>query len=181
MPVSNYTNIGPIMNYVRAIHKENPITSVLDIGIGFGKYGVLMREFFDIRVKRYDKETWKTIIDGIEIWAPYVNNLQQFIYDRVYTGDIMKLYERLPAYDLILMSEVIEHIPKDDGLKLLISLKFDKALIITTPQVFSPRSGMDWENPYERHVSLWQEHELRYIFPDVKALNRTTFVVKNGT
>jgi hypothetical protein len=179
MPVSNYSNVGPIMNNIRVLHRQQPINTVLDIGIGFGKYGFMLREFLDIRVKRYNKEDWKATIDGIEAYAPYVNNLHKFIYDRVYVGDVMEIYPTLPPYDLIIMSEVIEHLDKDDGMKLLLHIRFNNALIITTPQVFSPRSGYDWENTYERHISLWRETELRVMFPDLKVLTRTAFIVSN--
>ena len=47
--------------------------SVLDVGIGFGKYGMLFREYLDIWdmecVADYDPAAWKTRIDGIEATA----------------------------------------------------------------------------------------------------------------
>jgi hypothetical protein len=175
MPVSNYTNIGPIMNKIRSIHAQSPIKSVLDIGIGFGKYGFLLREFLDIRVGRYDKVSWQTRIDGVEIWPAYVNELHRYIYDRVYIGDIMKLsFSQL--YDLVIMSEIIEHLNKIEGLKLLNSLSFNTALIITTPQHFVASSG-NWENPYEKHLCLWKVDDLRLIFPNLESLTKTAFLV----
>lgn len=179
MPVSNYTNVGPIMNMVRSINKQSPIRSVLDIGIGFGKYGFLLREFLDVRVNRYDKESWQTRIDGIEIWPAYVNKLHRYIYDRIYIGSVMK-FSISRIYDLVIMSEVLEHLTKDDGLKLLNNLSFNTALVITTPQHFAQGAGRGWENPYEKHLCLWTVDDLRLVFPNLVPLTKTAFLVTNN-
>jgi len=176
MPVSGYTNIGPIMNAVRSIHKRSPIRSVLDIGIGFGKYGFLLREFLDIRVNRYDRDSWQARIDGVEIWGAYVNKLHKYIYDRIYIGSVMK-FSINRTYDLVIMSEVIEHLSKDEGTKLLNNLSFNLALVITTPQCFTPGANKGWKNPYEKHLCLWTVDDLRSIFPNLVPLTKTAFLV----
>ena len=179
MSVSNYTNIGPIMNTIRSINKQSPIKSVLDIGIGFGKYGFLLRELLDIRVNRYNKDSWQTQIDGVEIWDAYVNKLHRYIYDKIYIGSIIE-FSIPQTYDLVIMSEVIEHLTKDEGTKLLNKLSFNTALIITTPQHFVSNANKEWENPYERHLCLWTVDELKSLFPNLTPLTRTAFLVTNN-
>ena len=52
MPTSWYQAVPAIIDLV---HMDGP-QSILDIGVGFGKYGVLLRESIDIPYERYDKE-----------------------------------------------------------------------------------------------------------------------------
>lgn len=67
--------------------------SVLDIGIGFGKYGFLSREYTDIYRGNYFE--WKTRIDGIEGFKKYVTKLQRIIYDNIYIGNAIKIIKKL--------------------------------------------------------------------------------------
>ena len=97
MPTSEHWQIPKIVD---VIARENP-KSVLDVGAGYGKYGLLAREYSDA-----------TRVDAIDITAPRFN-----VYDNVYIGDLLELDATLPAeaprYDLALWIDVIEHLEKD--------------------------------------------------------------------
>ncbi len=78
MPCSRPSALVPMRN---RIMEKNPM-SVLDIGIGFGIFGFLAREYTDVRLGRYFN--WKTRIDGIEIFEKYITHLQREIYNNIY-------------------------------------------------------------------------------------------------
>ena len=50
MPTSDMHNIVPILTIMQHLQPR----SVLDIGCGFGKYGVLLREYLDIWHERLE-------------------------------------------------------------------------------------------------------------------------------
>lgn len=171
MPISPAHKIWPVMSIFQNF---SHVDSVVDIGAGFGKYGVLLREHLDVRLKRYRKTDWRTIIDCIEIWPDYISDLHRYIYDCVYIGDAVKISRRMPRYDVAIVSEVLEHIPKNRGEALLDNLykKCNLGISITFPPTFKENSGKDWPNPYERHRCLWTPEEVSSKFTNVNKIGR---------
>lgn len=121
--------------------------SVLDVGVGFGKYGLLLREFVGCPpIER---------LEGIEAWQPYVDNFPwlQCIYDRVQVGSVLNLTRaELAEFDLVLMVDVLEHLDKDAGHALL--NRIDGHVVICTPAEFFQNPEAE-ERPPEMHRSLW--------------------------
>lgn len=115
--------------------------TILDIGIGYGLYGALIRNYYETK-----------IIEGVEKEKRYDNALWG-VYDKIYIGDIRNF--TLKKYDLILLIDVIEHLTKKDGKALLARMeKLSKNIFISTPLEFSQNTG--WEDfPSEKHKSLW--------------------------
>lgn len=152
MPTSWYETIPTILDKVRI---ENP-TSILDIGIGFGKYGVLLREALDIPFKRYEKKDWQTKIDGIEAFEGYKNPIHEYIYDKIYYNTMENVLPTLDHYDVIMMIDVLEHFEKDEGRKILEKLlpHANKAIIISTP-IYPAHQEEYNGNTYEAHKSKW--------------------------
>src|SRR5687767_1397928 len=105
MPTSYMKAISTIMETVVEVNPE----SILDIGVGFGKYGLLCREALDIPVGKYHKSAWNIRIDGIEIFEEYRNPVHDYVYDKVYYGNVNELIDSLSDYDLILLIDVLEH------------------------------------------------------------------------
>jgi predicted TPR repeat methyltransferase len=160
MPVSPWRNIGLV---VEAIVAANPRT-VLDIGVGNGKWGYLVREYIDIWQRRYTSDKWEVRIDGIEVWKPYIHDYQQAIYDRILIGRAQEIVPTLEEnYDLSLACDVIEHMHKAEALAMIEQLrnKATKLLLLSIPV------GPDWlrdsynANPYEAHLSEWLPKEFR--------------------
>ena len=123
MVTSEYEQIPHVM--VEMV-RESP-RSVLDVGFGWGKYGVLAREY-----------TQAERVDGIDVEPP-----RYPVYDHVYLGDLRNLPALLPAdvprYDLAIFLEVIEHLEKPAGITLVDQLcERAKRVIITTPWGFRP-------------------------------------------
>jgi 2-polyprenyl-3-methyl-5-hydroxy-6-metoxy-1,4-benzoquinol methylase len=117
---------------------------ILDVGAGYGKHGVLLREYLDPT----------PVVDGVEAWEPYVEaHRLRGIYDNLYVRDILTFTaEELAVYDMIVMGDVIEHMEMADAYALI-----DRApnawFVIATPVVFfNTDPGLP---PTERHLSHW--------------------------
>lgn len=117
---------------------------ILDVGAGYGKHGVLLREYLDPT----------PTVHGVEAWEPYVKaHRLEGIYDHLYTRDVLTFSAAdLLTYDLIVMGDVIEHIEKPDALDLLARAP-GAWFVIATPVVhFHTDPDLP---PTERHVSHW--------------------------
>lgn len=136
MPTSFMQNIPMVVELMQKLKPKK----ILDIGIGNGKYGLLAIEYIkDVRV------------DGIEAYEPYITDIQRSIYGKIYNNDISKMdYSKLAGYDLYLMIDVIEHVPKSVGHKILKGL--NGVVLVSTP-VEDYRAHYD--NHFEDHVSHW--------------------------
>lgn len=140
---------------VEEVEKYKP-SSVLDVGIGFGKYGVLLRDALELPYKRYDKEDWIIKIDGVEVFQGYRNPIHEYVYDNVYYENINESIIQFPPYDVVLMVDILEHMEKEEGKKLIREMMkhVKKALIISTP-LYPASQGEYLSNKYEEHKSRW--------------------------
>lgn len=137
--------------------------SFLDIGVGNGKWGFLFREYVDIWGERYLKHEWKAIVDGIEIYSPYIQQHQRSVYNNIYIGDVLKIIDDLGCYDIIMAGDVLEHLHKEDAIILIDKLKerTEKVLIVSIPLGSEWLRGMVRGNKHEAHVSSWSVNELQ--------------------
>ena len=155
MPMGDYYNIPWIISLVA---RANP-KSILDIGVGDGTYGFLIRQYLDIAAERWDKNEWIVKIDGIEIFENYRNPIWDYFYNQVQVCDVRSIVNDLPRYDVILMADVIEHFSKADGKSLLNNLMGKgKLVIISTPNKPYPQS-MILANSFEEHLSSWSKSD----------------------
>ncbi len=141
---------------------------VLDVGKGFGKYGMLLHEYLGLDTsRRIDpgrtmKQQSDLFIDAVEVDPDLMlSHLDQF-YTTVYQGDIVEIQRLLPSYDLILMVDVIEHIPKAEGKQVLAAfLAGGQAVLVTTPISFFAQHI--YQSKYEEHVSHWKKKDFQEI------------------
>jgi 2-polyprenyl-3-methyl-5-hydroxy-6-metoxy-1,4-benzoquinol methylase len=159
MPTSSYTMIPEVLNIVIQIHPK----SILDIGIGFGKYGFLFREYLDIAQGRIQKSDWSKRIDGVEVFEPYISDIQKSVYDNVYIGNILDLKDQLPFYQLIYMGDVLEHIEKEKAVELLNTL-LEKCehLLLAIPVGRWDQAEING-NQYEKHLVTWNKDDINKI------------------
>ena len=152
MPTSWYQAISNILDQ---LEKEKPM-SVLDIGIGFGKYGLMVREVLDLPYERYNKDQWIINIEGIEAFEKYNNPIHDYIYNHVYYGDATEVIKKLSKYDCILLIDVLEHFEKEEGKRFIKELMshVNKSLIISTPR-YPAKQEEYLGNKYEEHKSKW--------------------------
>ncbi|MCK4786738.1 MAG: hypothetical protein KAV87_23470, partial [Desulfobacteraceae bacterium] len=85
MPSSHWYQLNEIMELIILTQPK----SILDVGVGFGKYGFLSREYLELFDGREKFDDWKRTIDGIEIFKDYITSLNKMIYDKIYIGNAL--------------------------------------------------------------------------------------------
>src|ERR1044071_3740314 len=179
MPSSRPNTIPIVIHLVRQLQPK----SILDIGVGFGKWGHLFREYTDINEAekdpaRYRRKNWRVRIDGIEGHAAYLTPMHRFLYDEIHIGDACDLIRTVPSYDLVFMGDVIEHLDKAAGLQLLQDAlaKTRKGLIVSTPKYQTGQADL-CGNELERHRSLWSAKDFaRFDRAVVRTVDRATLI-----
>ena len=159
MPISRPDAI-PLLGEI--IWSKNP-RSILDIGVGFGIWGVLFRAWTDIRMAEIDPEryeNWRTQIDGIEIHPDYVSKCWE-VYDQVMVGNAFDILDASHLmYDHIHLGDVIEHMDKPQGVELLNlcleHLNPGGSLTVVTPNGYR-KQGMVLGNKFEQHKCGWDD------------------------
>lgn len=64
MPSSNFLQIPTVVHFALSLCP----TRILDVGIGNGTYGFLLRQYLDISEQRLDRAQWQRRIDGVEVF-----------------------------------------------------------------------------------------------------------------
>lgn len=174
MPSSQPYQIPKVLECIVA---ANP-ASLLDIGVGFGKYGFLAREYLEVwdHTKPYSRFTRR--IDGIEIFPEYLTPLHSFIYDEVFEGnatDVVPTLER--SYDLVLVIDVLEHFPPDEGRKLLQTLlERNRAVLVSVPRDLGDQEDV-FGNEHEAHQGIWSLKDFRALGDFVRFRDQTSLIV----
>lgn len=154
--------------------------SVLDVGAGFGKYGVLCREFLELWDGR-DKYDFIRRIDAVEVYEKYITPLHNFIYNKIYVDDIKNAVNREFYYDIVLLIDVLEHFPKQDGYDIITKvLQKNRGILISTPKNVSHQED-DFENVYETHRSQWSRDDLEKLGNVFFARDSSSFIVYVGS
>jgi len=161
MPSSHLYQINEIVELI-VLSKPKKL---LDIGVGFGKFGFLSREYLELWDGEENYEKWTHTIDGIEAFPKYLTPVHKYIYNKIYTGDALKIIPGIKKkYDLILLIDVLEHFTKKDGTKLLKEcLKITNNILISTPLDIGDQEDC-FDNPYEIHKYQWTKEDLSIIF-----------------
>ena len=179
MPSSRPNPIPTVIHLVRQLKPQ----SILDVGVGFGKWGHLFREYTDILEAEYDparyrRENWRVRIDGIEGHAAYLTEMHRFLYNEIHIGDAGALMKTLPNYDLIFLGDIIEHFEKAAGVEMLrdACARANKSVIVSTPKFETEQEDL-CGNELERHRSLWSEADFKQ-FPgaQVAVVDEATLV-----
>lgn len=165
MPSSFAGSFAPIVNTL--IH-ANP-GRVLDIGPGWGKYGLACREYLP------DLE----FLAAIEVPQGRLST-QDAIYDHVFVGDVRNAPDTTFAgYDVALLIDVIEHMTLDDGMQILSTIQENGCCpLVSTPKQFMEQH--DDLNPFETHVSLWTwEHFADFgVVVDASTIDSIIYLLK---
>jgi hypothetical protein len=155
VPTSDLHNISPVVS----IGCRTQPKRLLDVGCGFGKYGVLMREYLDVAQERLVPESWQTEIIGIEGHEPYRNPIHDFVYNKVHYGDATEVLPKLGRFDLIMVCDVIEHFEKEAARRFAAAaLDQSRYLLISTPREPSAQGDI-CGNAYERHRCVFDQKD----------------------
>ena len=159
MPTSDYWNVPPVLSCIAALRPA----SILDVGVGFGKYGLLIREVLELGEERYQKQDWRVRLEGIELFEAYRTPLWDYAYNAIHIGPAQQVLPGLGRYDLAIFCDVIEHFEKPQGKEILEGL-LDQCgvVIVTTPLLFTPQRDA-FQNEAERHLSHFSPLDFRHV------------------
>ncbi|MFX0137736.1 MAG: class I SAM-dependent methyltransferase [Candidatus Hodarchaeota archaeon] len=151
-----------INKYIMQLIPDDVINyKILDVGCGYGEWGYILK----VRKKS------NYLITGIDVFEPYIKKLRKFkIYDNLIIADVIN-YKFNEKYDIILVCEVLEHLKKEDGLKLLNDLEFlykDK-IILSVPYGFTTQNTVD-NNIHQKHISSWNPMDFKNKKYNVKVI-----------
>ena len=172
MPSSNYNQISHIMDIIMRTRPE----SLLDIGVGFGKFGFLCREYLELWDGRDVYGQWQRRIDGIEVCEKYITPLQKMIYNNIYIGNALEVLPTLDyLYDVILIIDVLEHFDVEDGIRLLEECHPAGAKYsgFHAQRYFRTRGG--FRQRHERHRFQWKKEHFQS--PNMYVINHPTKLI----
>lgn len=151
---SNITRVLDIVAH------ERP-KKILDVGSGFGKYGLLIKELL-LSIKAEELSDLypeaEFTIDAVEE-LPYFYNqpAHDKIYDNVFKKNVFDLtIKELESYDLILLIDVVEHWDKELTKQWL-------AGINTNILISTPKKVYFYDKEYygcRKHISQWEAGDL---------------------
>lgn len=143
MPVSHHEGKDWLARQYRSLQPAR----VVDVGAGEGIYAMRFRP------------THQGYWTAIEAWEPYVDRFDlRSKYDDVILGDVRSI--DLPAADLYIAGDVLEHMPKQDALDLIDRMQQAAPhLFVSIPIIEIPQGHVNG-NPYEEHHHHWTIAEM---------------------
>lgn len=127
--------------------------SILDVGCGSAS-----------PLRHFRRRPARKLV-GIDGFQPSIDRSKAAgIHDEYILHDILRMSEIIPdkSYDAVCALDLIEHVEKDVGIRLLADLEriARKRVLIVTPKGFLPQAEFDG-NAYQKHVSGWEPEEMR--------------------
>lgn len=176
-----FSKIDPSKLDISTIAEGKPLPSpnfkILDVGAGFGKWGFLIRDSFDVMsFQNFKKEDWKLDITAIEPFPKCITSIQEQIYNNIIKKDFFDCIDGLGQFDLVVFGDVIEHFEKEKGYEVLEKLfEHTNNIIVSTPNGFLPQGA--WaENELEIHKSGWTINDFdKYNIIEHKIVEDTMF------
>lgn len=147
--------INKLVKTSRSMFKQRDI-SILDLGCGTGITSI--RLVYKSILKQYIRYLVGLDIDIKKLYKAKI------LLEDIVLGDASNLHFRSRSFDLIFMIEVLDHLPKLNGLRLLTDLDnlCRVGIIITCPNGYLrsqvPESHMS--HVWDRHNSDWYPEEL---------------------
>ena len=142
--------------YPKTLEKEvlgSGCQTLLDIGCGSNS-----------PIKWFSSKLMHSV--GIDAHEPSLEKSreQQIHHEYKNIGDLLSLDRIFPpkSFDVCLASDLIEHLSKEDGQKLIAIMEklAKKKVIIFTPNGFLPQKEFDG-NTYQAHLSGWEVEEMK--------------------
>ncbi len=142
-------------HFASNVHKElEGMESVLELGCGVHSY----------LSKFGNGQKGRPYAVGVDIYKPSADLAKAAgVYDEVFIMDAMNIADTFSdkSFDCIMAMDFIEHLNKEDGLKLLavITKIAKKKIILYTPNGFLEQ-GPEYGNPWQQHLSGWSAQEM---------------------
>lgn len=155
MPVSFTENKHKVQEWYQRIA---PRGTVVDIGPGVGTYAQL------IPAAERQQAHWV----GVEIWGPYIEeyNLRDW-YDNIIVADARYLdFSLIPDIDLVIAGDVLEHMAKEDAVRLVLDWKQRAKNIIISVPIVDIHQVVTSGNVWETHLHQWRFAEMLPLLED---------------
>ncbi|MFN7951855.1 MAG: class I SAM-dependent methyltransferase [bacterium] len=159
MPTSQWSQIGVLVD---ALVRLEPRT-LLDVGVGNGKWGFLAREYLEVFPGKVPYGTRTVRVEGIEAHEPYLGAVHERVYDRIHRGEALEVLAKLDdgSFDVVLLIDILEHMTREVGLAVLEhATRVGRVAIVSVPRDFKERDEF-LGNRYEQHVTPWSMAQLR--------------------
>lgn len=152
MPTSDAEGKDWSLDWFR-YHLPNTVT---DVGPGEGTYAKLFRPVHE--------GVWWT---AIEIHKPYITKFKlkstktRRMYDEIHVEDVRESEDHLFYRDLVILGDVLEHMPRGSAVTLLETIVEAGAwnILVSVPIVDSPQGEVDG-NPHEAHLHQWDADDM---------------------
>jgi len=125
--------------------------TVLDLGCGGDSpFASISKNFYSV---------------GVDAFEPSIEEAKKLgIHNEHFLMDVMDIDKKFPenSFDCVLLTDLIEHLEKKDGVLLLEKMEkiAKKKIVIFTPEGFFPQ-GEHFNNPFQVHKSGWNTEEMR--------------------
>ncbi len=146
MPISSWQAISDITAEIVRINPK----SVLDLGVGFGLYGAICRNYLDAMHGRCSSDKWEAEIIGYEGHSAY-QNAAWYLYDKVHTADFSQFSQFGDSFDLVLMIDSLEHLAPSEWKHFLDMLVYNNRNVIVSVPNGVMEQGAAHGNELERH------------------------------
>jgi hypothetical protein len=144
----------PFERYFRMLEQEvcDSCHSLLDVGCGE-----------ESKIYYFSKRLPYAV--GVDVHEPAIaKSRAQGIHDEYQCLNVLNIESAFAArsFDCVVALDLIEHLPKEDGYRLLQSMERIalKKVILFTPNGFLPQPAIDG-NEFQRHLSGWEVDEMR--------------------
>ena len=164
MPSSDPRTISAIVHRAIGISPK----SVLDLGIGYGKYGVLLREYIDYNFHEEPNVKHRIKIVGVEGYRHY-EHLWWSAYSQVRVENFgqPELWREYAGFDLVLLIDSLEHLEDETAESLLKHLRaHNRNVLVSVPDGNYPQ-GSYAGNELECHRSTWSTIRLERLGAEV--------------
>ena len=153
MSLGTIKAVKPTVDLILKLQPE----SFLDIGVGNGRWGFLFREYTDLWQGRTQKEDWKAQVDGIEIFAPLVQDHQRAVYKRIFVGNAFTLIDELHSYDFVWAFDLLAAFDKPKGFEMIRKMREKTGTLLAVWQTLGEKVPVasPSKNPYEAKASSW--------------------------
>ena len=135
--------------HMRTIIRQSGCLKWLDIGVGSGKFGKMLKDMLS-----------GIHVTGVEINLEYIDKFSLTKkYDKVRPINAMKLMQEPENnYDGIILGDVLEHMPKSQGVDLVNFLVYRCQIMIIIYPLARIQNG--WQGfDHEAHISVWGEQD----------------------
>jgi SAM-dependent methyltransferase len=165
------TSFSFLIPPVVAIASQLAPKSILELGCGIGKYGLLLGSYVGLdpyadldAAGKPLREVSHVRIDAVELNQKYLMPHHGEFYSSIILADLEQLRpEDLGSYDLILAVDVVEHLRKEPALRLLEALYRDhcKHLLVTSPLGWMEQGAL-FGSEQEVHRISWTPRDFRF-------------------